>query len=92
MKVYVTHIYDAASHLHDYYVHQALDAAVHQAATDVVTGRFENLDPKDFEKEVQRARQCAWLEPGVGRWHVWCDAWRAHIDELQVLAAPNPST
>ena len=87
MKVYVSHVYDAAGHLHDYYVHQTIDAAVLLAANDVVAGRFEDLDPKDFEAEVQRVIAAVSIEPGVGRRHVRCDSWLAHVDEMPVLPA-----
>lgn len=84
-KVFVTHVYDAADHLHDYYVHQTAEGAVRQAATDVVNGRFEDADPDFFEVELRRVIDAAYEEPGVGRRHVCCDAWRAHVDEMQVL-------
>ena len=85
MRVYVTHVYDAADHLHDYYVHQTIDAAVVQAAVDVVCGRFEDADPDFRAVEVKRVVAETYAEPGTGRRHVRCDAWRAHIDEMQVL-------
>lgn len=85
MKVFVTHVYDAADHLHDYYVHGTIDAAVHQAANDVVAGRFEDLDQEGREAEVRRVIDATSVEPGVGRRHVRCDAWCAHVDEMQVL-------
>jgi hypothetical protein len=85
MKVFVVHVYDAADKLHDYYVHQTINGAVRQAAIDVVTGRFDDLGVGDFEVEVQRVIEGIHEEPGVGRRHVHCDAWRAHVDEMQVL-------
>lgn len=85
MKVYVVHVYDAADQLHDYYVHQSASAAVRQAAVDVVTGRFDDPSGGDFDVEVQRVIDETYEEPGVGRRHVRCDAWRAHIDEMQVI-------
>lgn len=85
MKIYVVHIYDAADQLHDYYVHQTASTAVRQAAIDVVTGRFDDLGAGDFDGEVQRVIEAAYEEPGVGRRHVRCDSWHAHVDEMQVL-------
>jgi hypothetical protein len=85
VKVFVVHIYDAADHLHDYYVHGTREGAIQQAATDVVAGRFENLDPDDYLRETKRVAGEVYEEPGVGRHHVRCDTWRAHIDEMQVL-------
>ena len=85
MKVFVVHIYDAADHLHDYYVHQTIAVAKRQAAIDVVTGRFEDLGHGDLDGEVQRVIDATYVEPGVGRCHVRCDAWYAHVDEMQVL-------
>ena len=85
MKVFVVHVYDAADKLHDYYVHERAAGAVRQAAIDVVTGRFDDLGHGDFDGEVQRVIEATYEEPGVGRRHVRCDAWRAHIDEMQVL-------
>ena len=85
MKVFVVHVYDAADHLHDYYVHQTAEGAVRQAATDVVNGHFEDADPDFFEVEIRRVIDAAYEEPGVGRRHVRCDTWRAHIDEMKVL-------
>ena len=86
MKVFVVHIYDSADRLHDYYVHQTVSSAVRAAAIDVVTGRFEDGDPGFFEVELQRVIDATYEEPGVGRRHVRCDSWRAHVDEMQVLA------
>ena len=86
MKVFVIHVYDAADSLHDYYVHGAMTSAVRQAAIDVVTGRFDDLCAGDFEVEVQRVIDAACDEPRVGRRHVRCGAWRAHVDEMQVLS------
>ena len=86
MKVFVVHIYDAADKLHDYYVHQRVDLAVRQAASDVVHGRFEDADPEFVETEFQRVLVEIEIEPGTGRRCVRCDAWRAHVDEMQVLA------
>ena len=85
MKAFVVHIYDADDHLHDYYVHQTVEGAVRQAAVDVVSGRFEDVDPAFFEVELQRVLREVSEEPGVGRRHVRCDAWRAHVDEMKVL-------
>ena len=84
-KVFVVHVYDNADHLHDYYVHATAPAAVRQAAIDVVTGRFDDLGVGDLDVEVQRVIDAVYEEPGVGRRHVRCDAWRAHVDEMQVL-------
>ena len=86
MKVFVVHVYDAADQLHDYYVHQTAEGAVRQAATDVVNDRFEDADPDFVEAEFQRVLAEVAVEPGTGRQHVRCDAWRAHVDEMQVLA------
>jgi hypothetical protein len=93
VKVFVVHVYDAAAHLHDYYVHAAISSAKRQAAIDVVTGHFEDLGAGDFEVEVQRVIDAIYEEPAVDRWHVRCDAvrlgapgWCAHIDEMQVLS------
>lgn len=85
MKVFLVHIYDAADKLHDYYVHQSVDVAVRQAASDVIHGRFEDADPDFIEAEFQRVLAAVEIEPG-GRQHVRCDAWRAHVDEMQVRA------
>ena len=85
MKVFVVHIYNAAGQLHDYYVHQTVDGAMREAASDVVAGRFDDLDPKDFSAEVERVVGEIYKEPGVGRCHVRCDVWRAHVDEMQVI-------
>jgi len=74
MKVFVVHD-----------VHQTIDGAVRQAAIDVVNGRFEDADPDFFEVEVRRVLDATYEEPGVGRRHVRCDAWRAHVDEMQVV-------
>ena len=84
MKVFVVHIYDPANHLHDYYVHGTRQGAIDQASADVVSGRFENLDPDDYVRETMRVASEAYEEPGVGRHHVHCDAWRAHIDVMPV--------
>lgn len=84
-KVFVVHIYDATDHLHDYYVCQTATAAVRHAAVDVVEGRFDNADPDFIEVELQRVIGAAYVEPGVGRRHVRCDSWRAHVDPMQVL-------
>ena len=86
MKVFVVHVYDAADKLHDYYVHLTIGGAVRRAAEDVVSGRFEDGDPGFFEVELQRVLDAVYVEPGVGRRHVRCDAWRAHVDEMQVLS------
>lgn len=83
MKVFVVHIYDAADKLHDYYVNLTISGAVRRAAEDVVGGRFEDGDPGFFEAELQRVLDAVYVEPG-GRRHVRCDAWRAHVDEMQV--------
>lgn len=86
VKVFVVHIYDSADRLHDYYVHQTALSAVRAAATDVVTGRFDDLGVGDFDVELQRVIDATYEEPGVGRRHVRCDSWRAHVDEMQVLS------
>jgi hypothetical protein len=86
VKVYVTHVYDAAGQLHDYYVHQTSDSALQQAAADVVDGRFDDLDADGREASVRRVINAVSSEPGVGRQHVRCDTWRAHVDEMQVLS------
>ena len=86
MKVYVTHVYDASDRLSDYYVHQDIVVAVRRAANDVVAGRFEDLDPDARETEVARVIEALRVEPGVGRCLVRCDAWCAHVDEMQVLS------
>lgn len=85
MKVFVVHVYDAADHLYDYYMHQTSEGAARHAATDVVNGRFQDADPDHFEVEFRRVVDAIYEEPGVGRRHVRCDAWRAHIDEMEVL-------
>lgn len=85
MKVFVVHVYDAADHLHDYYVHRTVGSAQRQAAIDVVAGCFEDLGAGDFEVEVQRVIEAVREEPGVGRRRVSCDTWHAHVDEMQVL-------
>ena len=86
MNVFVVHVYDAAEHLHDYYVHSLLEGAVLAAATDVVRGRFEDrVVGNDFEVEVRRVVGETCEEHGVGRHHIRCDAWRAHVDEMQVI-------
>lgn len=84
MKVFVVHIYDAADHLHDYYVRGTREEAIDQAAADVVAGRFENLDPDDYLRVTGRVASEVYEEPGVGRHHVRCDTWRAHIDLMPV--------
>lgn len=86
VKVFVVHVYDAADHLHDYYVCRTVGAAVRQAAVDVVGGRYDDADPDFFESEVDRAVSKVTVEPGVGRRHVRCDSWRAHVDEMVVLS------
>jgi len=85
MKIFVVHVYDNANKLHDYYVHQAIETAVRHAATDVVSARFEDADPDFFDAELARVIGASYKERICGRQHVWCDAWRAHIDEMQVL-------
>ena len=85
MKVFLVHVYDAADKLHDYYIHQRVDLAVRQAASDLIHGRFEDADPDFVESEFQRVLAAVEIEPG-GRQHVRCDAWHAHVDEMQVLA------
>ena len=86
MKVFVVHIYDAADKLHDYYIHQRWDLAVRQAASDVIRGRFEDADPDFIAAEFSRVLAAVDVEPSTGRRHVRCDSWRAHVDEMQVLA------
>ena len=85
MKIFVVHVYDNADQMHDYYVHQTASVAVRQAAIDVVSGRFEDGDPGFFEVELQRVIDTTYEEPGVGRRHVRCDAWHAHVDEMELL-------
>lgn len=85
MKIFVVHVYDNADQLHDYYVRQTAEGAMRQAATDVVNGRFEDADPDFFEAEFCRVVGAIYEEPGVGRRHVRCDAWRAHVDEMEAL-------
>lgn len=85
MKVYVSHVYDAAAQLHDYYVHGTVEGALHQAATDIVRGRFEDAETDFLELETRRVIATASVEAGSGRRHVRCDMWAAHIDEMQVL-------
>lgn len=84
MKVFVVHIFDGAGRLHDYYVHDAVENALLQAAADVVGGRFEDADPDFFEAELQRVLSATRVDPKTGRQHVRCDAWGARIDEMQV--------
>jgi hypothetical protein len=84
-KVFVVHVYDAADRLHDYYVCQTAEIAVCHAAVDVVDGRYDNADPDFIEVELRRVIGTVTIEPGVGRRHVRCDSWRAHVDEMQVL-------
>ena len=91
MKVFVVHIYDGAERLHDYYVHQTVEGATRKAASDVVAGRFEDLDPDDFAAEVARVIAAVYKEPDVGRYVVRCDAWHAQIDEMYVLPEPEES-
>src|SRR5262249_18514651 len=43
-----------------------------------------DLDPRDLETEVRRVIAAAHQEPGGVRRHARCDAWHAHIDEMQV--------
>lgn len=86
MKVYVVHVYDAADHLHDYYVHGTIEGALRHASRDVVDGRFEDADPDFAETERARVLRTIYTEPSVGRSHVRCDSWHAHVDEMQVLA------
>ena len=84
--VYVTHVYDAANKLHDYYVHLIAKTAVRHAAADVVMGRFGDvIDPDDFETELVRVIDAVTIEPGTNRHRVRCDAWHAQIDEMKVL-------
>jgi predicted RNA-binding Zn ribbon-like protein len=84
--IYVTHVYNNADKLHDFYVHQLAQKAVRHAANDVVNGRFENgLDPDDFETELVRVVKEVIVEPKTNRRHVRCDAWHAVIDEMKVL-------
>ena len=83
MKIYVVHVYDAADHLHDYYVHASFDGALRQATHDVVEGRYEDADPDVVQAELARvAREGIYAEPATGRRHVRCDAWHAHVDEM----------
>lgn len=89
MKIYVVHIYDAADRLHDYYVHGTIDSALRQASCDVVDGRFEDADPDVSETERARVLRAVYAEPGVNRWHVRCDAWRAHVDEMHLIDTPD---
>jgi hypothetical protein len=86
MKVFVVHIYDAADKLYNYYIHQRRDLAERQAAVDVVHGRFEDADPDFIKAELARVLAAVDVEPSIGRCHVRCDSWRAHVDEMQVLA------
>ena len=86
MKVFVVHIYDAADKLHDYYIYQRSDRAERQAALDVIYGRFEDADPDFIKAELSRVLATVDVEPSTGRRHVRCDSWRAHVDEMQVLA------
>jgi hypothetical protein len=92
VKVFVVHVYDGAGGLHDYYVHRTAEGATHKAACDVVEGRFEGLDPSDFDSEVARVIAAVCKEPAVGRHVVRCDAWRAEIDEMCVLPEEAPSS
>lgn len=86
MKVYVVHVYDAADTLHDYYVHGSLEGALRQASCDVVDGRFEDADPDFVEAERARVIRAIVAEPATGRHRLRCDAWRAHVDAMEVLA------
>lgn len=88
MKVFVVHVYDAAGQLHDYYVHATIETAVRDAASGVVAGRFEDLDPQAFDTEVARVAGEIHQEPRVGRCHVRCGAWSAHVDEMLVSCSP----
>jgi len=83
VKIYVVHVYDNADQLHDYYVHGSIESALRRAAEDVVRGRFEEADPVFFEAELARVLDTICVEPG--RWHVICDAWRAHVDEMHLI-------
>lgn len=86
MKVFVVHIINASDRPSDYYVHGSLDGALHQAAKDLVIGRFGQR-PLGFEAEVRRvidAVDAAPVASGSGRWYARCDSWRARIDELEM--------
>jgi len=80
MKVFVVHVYDAAGQLHDYSVHGTIEGAVRRAATNVVFGNFKETD----ETLIDRVVAAASKESGTGRWHVSCEAWRAHVDAMQL--------
>lgn len=45
----------------------------------------QRVDPDFLEAEFQRVIAAVEIERG-GRRHVRCDSWRAHVDEMQVLA------
>ena len=85
--LFIVHVYNADGDLHDYYVHQTVDAAIRQAAADVVDGRFPGLGPGSNGREDAICRAIAEIdiEPGVCRRHLRCAAWHAHVDEVQVL-------
>jgi hypothetical protein len=85
VKVYVVHVYDGADQQHGCYVHATLKEALRQAAIDVVNGRFEGRDFDGKKAEIVRVLRTVQVEPDVCRGHVRCDAWRAHVDEMQVL-------
>lgn len=85
MKIYVVHVFDAAGKLHDYYVHASFEGASRQAACDVVDGRFDDADPDFIQAELARVTRSIYAEPATGRRHVRCDAWHAHVDEMQLL-------
>jgi len=89
VKVFLVHVYDAADKLHDYYIHQRIDLAVHQAASDLIHGRLEDADPDFIEAEFQRVIAAVEIERG-GRRHVRCDSWRAHVD-VDLLLASEPT-
>jgi hypothetical protein len=90
MKVYVVHIYEPDGSLYDYYVYQQLDPALQQAAYDVVQSRWASADSAFVEVEVARVLTAVQVEPGVGRHHVSCYAWRAHVDEIEAQTEAQP--
>lgn len=81
MKIYLVHVYDGAGKLWDYYPCLTLDGALTAAIDAVVAGRF--ADAEASFREVERRRVLDAIYEDVGRWHARCDAWLAHVDEME---------
>lgn len=98
-EIFLVHVYDAADNLIDYYPCQTREAALGQAAADVVAGHhsisdhfnkaFSQTDrrsPEKYSAVTRKTREDAHKEPGgIRRWHVQCGEWRAHVDALEML-------